>query len=219
MTRSATITQIIRHTGGRPSWPWFSAFACRVRAPSWRPATPRAVRPPRNSRFNLGWCSRTRARRCGMEIEQLPNRGECLFRIARLGPDMADIVTEDGTVRGWVKIDEILPLEAAADHFSRRIAAAPGDSEAYQIRGADLDREGGLGPGPRRPGRGAAAGPRRPAKPPPAGPVPGPEEGAREGDRRVLRAPSDWTRPSPSPSGTGGSPGMPGGSSTRRSPT
>ena len=149
----------------------------------------------------------------------LPNRGECLFRIARLGPDMADIVTEDGTVRGWVNIAEILPLETAADHFSRRIAAAPGDSEAYQMRGriwiekeewdralADLDEA-------------LAAGPGRPAEPPPAGPDPGPEEGAREGHRRVLRAPFDWTRRSPSPTGTGGSPGTPGGSSTRRSPT
>ena len=68
----------------------------------------------------------------------LPNRGECLFRIARLGADMADIVTEDGTVRGWVSIDQILPLETAAEHFSRRIAAAPGDSEAYQTRGRIL---------------------------------------------------------------------------------
>ena len=66
---------------------------------------------------------------------ELPNRGECLFRIARLGADMADIVTEDGTVRGWVKTDQILPLETAAEHFSRRIAAAPGDGEAYQTRG------------------------------------------------------------------------------------
>jgi len=65
---------------------------------------------------------------------ELPSRGECLFRIARLGPDMADIVAENGTVRGWVKIDQILPLEAAAEHFSRRIASAPRDCEAYQTR-------------------------------------------------------------------------------------
>jgi tetratricopeptide (TPR) repeat protein len=66
---------------------------------------------------------------------ELPSRGECLFRIARLGAGIADIVGQDGGVRGWVKVDDILPLESAAEHFSRLIAAAPGDAQSYLSRG------------------------------------------------------------------------------------
>lgn len=38
---------------------------------------------------------------------QLPNRGERLFRVERLGKGFADIATEDGTIRGWVEVDQL----------------------------------------------------------------------------------------------------------------
>ena len=66
---------------------------------------------------------------------QLPSRGECVFRVERLERGFADIATDDRSVRGWVQLDQVLPLDKAIDHFSRIIARDPKDAEAYQARG------------------------------------------------------------------------------------
>jgi tetratricopeptide (TPR) repeat protein len=65
---------------------------------------------------------------------QLSNQGERIFRIERLDRQFADISTEDRTVRGWVEVDQILPLDKAIGHFSERIAQNPKDAQAYQAR-------------------------------------------------------------------------------------
>ncbi len=36
--------------------------------------------------------------------KQIPNRGERIFKIQRLGNGFADVATEDGAIRGWVEI-------------------------------------------------------------------------------------------------------------------
>ncbi len=66
---------------------------------------------------------------------QIPSRGERIFKVQRLGNGYADISTEDGTIRGWVEIDHVLPLEKGIEYFSGKIAANPKDAQAYQARG------------------------------------------------------------------------------------
>jgi tetratricopeptide (TPR) repeat protein len=66
---------------------------------------------------------------------QFPNRGERLFRVERLGGGFADIATEDGTIRGWVEVDQLLTLGKAAEQLDRKIAADPNDAQAYLLRG------------------------------------------------------------------------------------
>jgi len=67
--------------------------------------------------------------------KQIPSRGERIFKVQRLGNGFADVSTEDGTIRGWVDMDHVLPLEKGAEYFSGKIAANPKDSQAYQARG------------------------------------------------------------------------------------
>ena len=67
--------------------------------------------------------------------KQIPNRGERIFKVERLGNGFADVSTEDGTLRGWVDIDQVLPLEKGAEYFSGKIAANPKNAQAYQARG------------------------------------------------------------------------------------
>ncbi len=67
--------------------------------------------------------------------KQIPNRGERIFKVERLGNGFADISTEDGTLRGWVETDRVLPLEKGTEYFSGKIAANPKDAQAYQARG------------------------------------------------------------------------------------
>ncbi|QEH32393.1 lipoprotein NlpI [Aquisphaera giovannonii] len=66
--------------------------------------------------------------------KELDGKGECLFRVARLGEGMADIEADGGGVRGWIGMDQILPLESAGDYLGRRIDADPKDSEALRSR-------------------------------------------------------------------------------------
>jgi tetratricopeptide (TPR) repeat protein len=63
-------------------------------------------------------------------------RGERLFRVERLDAGLAAITTSDRMIQGWVNVDQILPLDRAAEHFTRRIAAAPKDVDAYLARAA-----------------------------------------------------------------------------------
>ena len=65
----------------------------------------------------------------------VPNRGESVFRVERLGGLHADIATDDGTVRGWVRTDQLVPVENASDFFSRKIEADPKDVQARAARG------------------------------------------------------------------------------------
>ena len=66
---------------------------------------------------------------------QLSSRGESIFRVERLEREFADIATDDGTVRGWVDVDRILPLDKAMDYFNGKIAKDPKDAQAYKARG------------------------------------------------------------------------------------
>src|SRR5271157_5939248 len=66
---------------------------------------------------------------------QIPSRGERIFKVERLGNGFADVSTEDGAIRGWVEIGQVLPLEKGAEYFSGKIAADPKDAQAYQARG------------------------------------------------------------------------------------
>ncbi|WP_165220139.1 tetratricopeptide repeat protein [Aquisphaera insulae] len=66
--------------------------------------------------------------------KELPGKGECLFRVARLGEGMADIEADGGGARGWIGIDQIVPLESAEGFLSRRLAADPKDTEALRSR-------------------------------------------------------------------------------------
>ena len=66
---------------------------------------------------------------------QVPSRGERIFKVQRLGNGYADVSTDDGTVRGWVDLDHVLPLEKGIEYFNAKIAANPKDAQAYQ-RGA-----------------------------------------------------------------------------------
>ena len=66
---------------------------------------------------------------------QIPSRGERIFKVERLGNGFADVSTEDGAIRGWVDIGQVLPLEKGAEYFSGKIAADPKDAQAYQARG------------------------------------------------------------------------------------
>jgi tetratricopeptide (TPR) repeat protein len=66
---------------------------------------------------------------------QIPSRGERIFKVERLGNGFADVSTEDGTIRGWVEIDHVVPLEKAVEYFSGKIAVNPKDAQAYQARG------------------------------------------------------------------------------------
>jgi tetratricopeptide (TPR) repeat protein len=66
---------------------------------------------------------------------QLSSRGEVIFRIERLAAGLADIASTDGTVRGWIESDKLLPLGKAVDHFNHLIAANPKDPIGYLARG------------------------------------------------------------------------------------
>jgi tetratricopeptide (TPR) repeat protein len=66
---------------------------------------------------------------------KLSSRGETVFRVERIGGEYAEIASADGGVRGWVAADQILPIELARDHFTRKIEAEPGDAAAYLARG------------------------------------------------------------------------------------
>jgi len=66
--------------------------------------------------------------------KQIPCHGERIFKVNRLGNGFADVSTEDGTIRGWVEMDHVLPLEKGAEYFSAKIAANPKDAQAYQAR-------------------------------------------------------------------------------------
>ncbi|MGC8641867.1 MAG: tetratricopeptide repeat protein [Isosphaeraceae bacterium] len=66
---------------------------------------------------------------------KLPSRGERLFHVERLLREYADIATEDRTVRGWVAINQILPLDRAINYFNKKIVGDPKDAEAYHARG------------------------------------------------------------------------------------
>src|SRR5271157_5025207 len=48
------------------------------------------------------------------EERQIPSRGERVFKVERLGNGFADVSTEDGAIRGWVEIGQVLPLEKGA---------------------------------------------------------------------------------------------------------
>jgi tetratricopeptide (TPR) repeat protein len=61
--------------------------------------------------------------------------GERLFKIERLSAPFAALATSDGSVRGWVKLDQILPLDRAIEHFSRKLRADTRDRDAYLARG------------------------------------------------------------------------------------
>ena len=65
----------------------------------------------------------------------VPNRGESVFRVERIGGEHADIATDDGTVRGWVRTDQIVPVESASTFYSRKIEADPKDAQARAARG------------------------------------------------------------------------------------
>jgi tetratricopeptide (TPR) repeat protein len=91
---------------------------------------------------------------------KLSSRGETVFRIERTGGDHADIASDEGGVRGWVHADQIIPLELAGAHYTRKIEADPRDAQAYLARGriaietsdwdralADLDEAIRLAPG------------------------------------------------------------------------
>jgi tetratricopeptide (TPR) repeat protein len=65
----------------------------------------------------------------------VPNRGESVFRVERIGGEHADIATDDGTVRGWVRTDQIVPVESASAFYSRKIEADPKDAQAHAARG------------------------------------------------------------------------------------
>ncbi len=67
--------------------------------------------------------------------KQIPSRGERIFKVERLGNGFADVSTEDGTIRGWVEMDHVLPLEKGTEYFTGKIAANTKDAQAYQTRG------------------------------------------------------------------------------------
>jgi tetratricopeptide (TPR) repeat protein len=66
---------------------------------------------------------------------QVSNRGESIFHVERIGGEYTDIATEDGTVRGWVQTDQIVPLDSAIAFFNRKIEADPADAQARAARG------------------------------------------------------------------------------------
>ncbi len=65
---------------------------------------------------------------------QVPNRGERIFKVQRLGNGYADVATDDGTVRGWVEVNHVVPLDKGIAYFSDKIAASPKDAQAYEGR-------------------------------------------------------------------------------------
>jgi len=67
--------------------------------------------------------------------KQISSRGERIFKVQRLDNGFADVSTEDGTIRGWVEVDHLLPLEKGTEYFTAKIAANPKDAQAYQDRG------------------------------------------------------------------------------------
>ncbi|HEX5442719.1 MAG TPA: tetratricopeptide repeat protein [Pirellulales bacterium] len=69
------------------------------------------------------------------------NTMECL--IERSQGDWAWIHTEDGK-EGWVRSNEVVPLDKAVDYFTQKIAAEPGNLGWRQTRAVAYQRQGKL---------------------------------------------------------------------------
>jgi tetratricopeptide (TPR) repeat protein len=55
------------------------------------------------------------------------------FTVERAEGDRVALVSRDGTVRGWVFSDQVVPLDQASEHLARVVANDPRDADAYWI--------------------------------------------------------------------------------------
>ena len=51
----------------------------------------------------------------------IPADEQFLFRVKRIINDRVQVVSQDGQISGWLKRDQVVPLEQAEEHFSRAI--------------------------------------------------------------------------------------------------
>ena len=73
--------------------------------------------------------------RMGSQIVENPNRRFLLYIVERTDGRWLKIFNENVGVRGWVKVEDVVPIDQAIDHFTARIRAKPKDASHYVNRG------------------------------------------------------------------------------------
>ena len=64
----------------------------------------------------------------------IPADEQFLFRVKRVLNDRVQVASPDGQISGWLKRDQIVPLEQAEEHFGRAIEKNKRDSGTFRLR-------------------------------------------------------------------------------------